>query len=343
MDYSQAGVNIDSANDVVAHIKKNVGVTHSGSVLTGIGSFGTLYSLKDILENYRNPILVQSVDGIGTKLKIATMVGQYKSLGFDIVNHCCNDILCQGAKPLTFLDYYGTSVLDTAVCKEVLDGIIEACYLSGVSLMGGELAELPGIYEKSEFDVVGAITGVVERDKVVTGKSICEGDMIIGLTSNGLHTNGYSLARKVLFEKAGLHVETQLLNGDSLGEALLRPHLNYTPEVLPLLESYPIKGMAHITGGGFIENIPRILPDNVDAQIDCSAFQIPEIFQRIQKEGEVDILEMYRTFNMGIGYIIVIAEEEVKTLLKDLHSPKFESFPVGKIVSGSGKTLLVNY
>jgi len=342
MDYTKAGVNIDAATDVVDYIKDKVKTTHSSSVLAGIGSFGTLYSLSDIVRDYENPVLVQSIDGVGTKIKVGVMAGKYKGLGMDIVNHCCNDILCQGARALTFLDYYGVSKMDTAICKEVLDGMIEACYASSVSLVGGELAELPGVYETNELDIVGAITGVVDRDKAVTGANIQPGDVIIGLSSNGLHTNGYSLARKVLFDMAGLTINDKLSNGETLAEALLKPHLNYAPEVLPLLDRYDIRGMAHITGGGLIDNVPRILQKNVDAKFDCSAIDILEIFKLIQKKGGVEPREMFRTLNMGCGYIIVVPPAEVETLLKDLESPKFSAKVVGEIVPGTGMSQLTN-
>ena len=340
MDYAKAGVNIDAANSVVQHLKKNVGATHTAGVLTGIGSFGALFSLKEIMNEFNDPVLVQSVDGVGTKLK-AVMAKKYRNIGHDIVNHCCNDILCQGAKPLSFLDYYGTSVLQTEVCKEVLDGIIEACSLSGTALTGGELAELPGIYEKDEFDVVGAITGVAEREKIVTGENIQEDDAIIALSSNGLHTNGYSLARKVLFDMCGYTVGTLLPGSDeTVGDALLKPHLNYYPTVYPLLSRYNIKGMAHITGGGLVENVPRVLPNKLDAVFHCDTITPPPIFPLLAEKGKIERKEAYRTFNMGVGFILILPQGEVETILKDLQSPHFTAWKIGEIVAGSGSSVL---
>ncbi len=341
MDYAKAGVNIDAANSVVQHLKKNVGATHTRGVLTGIGSFGALFSLKEVMQEFNDPVLVQSVDGVGTKLKVAVMAGKYRNIGHDIVNHCCNDILCQGAKPLSFMDYYGTSVLNTDTCKEVLDGIIEACSLSGTALIGGELAELPGIYEKDEFDVVGAITGIADKNRIITGEHIQEGDAIIALSSNGLHTNGYSLARKVLFDICGYSVNDPLEETDqTIGDALLQPHLNYYPAVYPLLSRYDIRGMAHITGGGLIENVPRILPDNLDALFCCDTISPPAIFSLIVEKGNIAKQEAYRTFNMGVGYILILPQSEAKTLIADLHSPHFKAWQVGEIVAGSGKSIL---
>src|SRR3990167_4214466 len=268
--YSKSGVNIKKGNEVVKRIKSHVASTHNSAVLKDIGSFGGLFDLKNILKKYKNPVLVQSIDGVGTKLSIAKMMNKYDSVGEDMVGHSCGDIIAMGAKPLTFLDYVANETLDVKVMEEIVAGMSRACKEAGVALIGGETAEMPGIYAKGEHDIVGAITGIVEKDDIITGEKIEEGDIIFGLPSSGLHTNGYSLARKLLFEVAGYTVhEKNPELGESLGDALLKVHVNYTKPILKILGSgIEVKGITHITGGGFVENIPRVLPKNLNAEID---------------------------------------------------------------------------
>jgi phosphoribosylformylglycinamidine cyclo-ligase len=283
--YTQAGVDIEAGNETVRRIKADVASTHTSAVLTGIGSFGGLYDLSEIIKNYKNPVLVQSIDGVGTKLSVARMMNKYDTVGEDIVNHCCDDLLAMGARSLTFLDYVAHDKLDPNTMASMVGGMAKACRENGVSLIGGETAEMPGTYMAGEHDIAGSITGVVEKDKIITGERIVEGDILVGLPSSGLHTNGYSLARKILFEMAGHDVNTVVDElGMSVGEALLKVHVNYSVPVLEMLDKgIDIRGIAHITGGGFLENIPRVLPANLDAQINLNSWPVLPIFSYMQK------------------------------------------------------------
>ncbi|MBY0376690.1 phosphoribosylformylglycinamidine cyclo-ligase, partial [Patescibacteria group bacterium] len=267
--YAQAGVDIEKGNEVVRRIKKEVASTHTSAVLTGIGHFGGLYDLGEILKSYKHPILVQSIDGVGTKLLVAKMANKYDSVGEDMVGHSCGDIIAMGARPLTFLDYVANETLVPEEMEQIVSGMAKACRESGVSIIGGETAEMPGVYMKGEHDIAGCITGVVEKDKIITGERIEEGDIVIGFSSSGLHTNGFSLARKLLFETAKYTVDTNLPElGETVGEALLKVHTNYTQPVMALLDGgVDVRGIAHLTGGGFIENIPRVLSASLDAEI----------------------------------------------------------------------------
>lgn len=340
--YTQAGVDIDKGNEVVNRIKKDVDSTHTSAVLTGIGSFGGLYDIGEVLKSYKNPVLVQSIDGVGTKLSVAKMMNKYDSVGEDIVGHSCGDIIAMGARPLTFLDYVANEKLDPEIMQAIVSGMAKSCRDAGVAILGGETAEMPGIYTEGEHDIAGCITGVVEKDKIITGEKIKEGDLILGLPSSGLHTNGFSLARKLIFEVKGDTVETIVpeLGGQSIGELLLKVHINYTKNILSISDSgLEVNGIAHITGGGFVENIPRILPKNLDAKIIKGSWPILPIFQYLQKIGEVSEDEMYKVFNMGIGMIIVVGQSEknkIEEILKDS-----KTFWIGEIVKGSGKTLLI--
>lgn len=341
--YKKAGVDIEAGNETVRRIKSAVASTHSSSVLTGIGHFGGLYDIGKILKKYKHPVLVQSIDGVGTKLSVAKMVGRYNSVGEDIVGHSCGDIVAMGAKPLTFLDYVAHDKLDPKVMEEMLSGMAKSCREAGVSIIGGETAEMPGTYAKGEHDIAGAVMGVVEKDKIITGKKIKTGDIILGFSSSGLHTNGFSLARKLIFEVAQLNVNTKVLElGMTIGEALLKVHINYAPPVLALLEGgVEIRGIAHITGGGFIENIPRILPKNLDAEIIKGTWPMLPIFPYLQQLGSVSESEMYRAFNMGIGMVLVVQEKEIKKIKKVLQKySKFKIHQIGKIIKGSGKVQL---
>jgi phosphoribosylformylglycinamidine cyclo-ligase len=345
--YAQSGVNIDAGNEAVRLMKGDVAATHTSAVLTGIGSFGGLYDLSEIIKNYKNPVLVQSIDGVGTKLSVARMMAKYDTVGQDIVNHCCDDLLAMGAKSLTFLDYVAHDKLDPIVMAAMVGGMAKACKENGVSLIGGETAEMPGVYMSGEHDIAGCVTGVVEKDSIITGEKIQEGDILLGLPSSGLHTNGFSLARKILFAKennsAKHDVNTNVPElGMTIGEALLKVHVNYSVPVLKMLsEGIDIRGIAHITGGGFIENIPRVLPPNLDAEINLNTWPMLPIFPFMQKVGNVPAEQMYRVFNMGIGLILIVPQtekEKIEALLKSY--PDFSIYEIGKIIKGEKKVIL---
>ncbi|HWL52604.1 MAG TPA: phosphoribosylformylglycinamidine cyclo-ligase [Chthoniobacteraceae bacterium] len=308
--YAQAGVDVDLGNLVKSRIQKRVSSTHGPEVLGRIGGFGGLF--RPDFKGMKEPVLVSSVDGVGTKLKIAFATGRHDTVGQDLVNHCIDDIAVLGARPLFFLDYIGAERLDPPVFEALLAGFSKACKAGGCALIGGETAQMPGMYHSGEYDLAGTIVGVVDRRKMIDGSRINPGDVIVGLPSNGLHTNGYSLARKVFFEQMGLSVESRLPKlTRPLGEELLKVHRNYQP----LLASLPdglIKGMAHITGGGLIDNLPRVLPDGCDAIIERRKWRVPPIFQLIQENGGVDPDEMYQVFNMGIGMALIVAERDLK-------------------------------
>ena len=274
INYKSAGVDIDAGNDAVELIKSNIKSTFSANVLTGIGSFGSLYDLKPILNEYDNPVMVQSIDGVGTKTIIAKKMNKYDTIGIDLLSAASNDIIVMGAKPITFLDYIANDKLNPKIVDKIVSGMAVACRENGVSLVGGETAEMPDVYLEGEHDLVGIVTGIVEKDKIIDGSKITPGDVVLGLPSNGLHTNGYSLARKILFEVGGYKVDDEISELDkSVGHTLLEPHINYTTHIFSIIESLtPIKGIAHITGGGLIENIPRILPMNTSVLIDKESF-----------------------------------------------------------------------
>jgi phosphoribosylamine--glycine ligase/phosphoribosylformylglycinamidine cyclo-ligase len=343
--YASAGVDIDAGDRAVELMGAAVKSTYGPEVLAGIGSFGGIYDVS-FLKTMRDPVLVSSTDGVGTKVKLAALSGRYESVGQDIVNHCIDDILVQGARPLFFLDYIATSKLDPAMIATTVGGMAKACRESGCALIGGETAEMPGVYMPAEFDIAGAIVGLAERSRMLplhgNETGMREGDILVGFPSSGLHTNGYSLARKVLVKDASSLAES-LGDGSGLtvGDALLAPHRSYLPILLPVLENAPglVKGLAHITGGGFEGNVPRILPSDLDARISAAAWQVPAIFRLIQSRGDVEVREMYRVFNMGIGMIAVIDParlEEMQTILKTAGMPGSECRVVGRLEKGSG-------
>ncbi len=336
VDYKSAGVDILAGNEAVSRIKNAVEKTFSNHVLTEIGSFGAMYDLKSLLTAYDHPVLVQSIDGVGTKTMIAKMMNQYDTLGIDVVSATTNDIVVLGAKPLTLLDYVATDKLDPLVVEKIVQGMAHACSENGISLVGGETAEMPGTYASGEYDLVGVVTGVVDKHKAILGKDIKPGDVVIGLYSSGLHTNGYSLARKLFFDVAKWdvahwHPELHALVGD----VLLKPHLNYTRPILHLLQQdLPIKGMAHITGGGFIDNIPRILPKGCGVEVDLNAWEIPPVFHIMQQLGRLSLQDMFHTFNMGIGLVIIISELALDSLYEGLKTyPEFGFKPIGRVIS----------
>ena len=338
MDYKSAGVDIDAGNEAVKRIKKGVRATFTTNVLTGLGSFGSLYDLKSILDDYVNPVLVQSIDGVGTKTIIARKLGKFSTIGVDLLSACANDILVMGARPLTFLDYIANDKLRPDTIEEIVSGMVQACRDTGVSLVGGETAEMPDTYLPGEHDLVGVITGVVEKDKIITGETIQPGDVALGLPSSGLHTNGYSLARKLFFEIGGYDVNDTIPELEkSVGLTLLEPHINYTNHVFGVLDKeIGVKGVAHITGGGLVENIPRILPDGCDVEIHKGSWPSVPIFNVMQSIGNVDENEMYRAFNMGIGMIIIAAPDQVNSIKKiiDVHE-------IGFVVAGGKQVNII--
>ena len=323
--YASSGVDIDAGNRAVELMKDSVRATYNASVLAGIGSFGGLFDAST-LKQMNHPVLVGSTDGVGTKVKLAASVGRYRGIGHDIVNHCINDILVQGAKPLFFMDYFATSKLNPEQTAEVVTGIAEACKESGMVLLGGETAEMPGVYQPNEFDVAGTIVGVLERDAILPRQTVRTGDVLIGLTSSGPHTNGYSLIRKV-FEDTPLD--------DSLADALLAPHRSYFNVIYPHLDR--VKALAHITGGGFIENIPRVLPEDVDAVIHLDSWDVPALWKLVREKGNISTQEMYRVFNMGIGMIAIVDKSLVSDLQVSIAEP---TFVIGELVAGERKVIL---
>jgi len=320
--YKDAGVDIDAGNEAVKRIKEYVKSTFTKNVLTDVGTFGAMFSFDK--DKFKQPVLVSSSDGVGTKLKLAYLTNNHETVGQDLVNHCVNDILTTGANPLFFLDYIATWKMIPEIVEGIVKGFAKACKKNNCALIGGETAEMPGLYKKSEYDLAGFIVGVVEKDKLIDGKEIKQGDKIIGLASNGLHTNGYSLVYKVL-EKAGLKIK-------DYADELMKIHVSYFNPVQQVMAKFKIKGMAHITGGGF-DNILRIIPGNLDVRINRKAWDIPEIFRFLQEKGDIDEKEMFRTFNMGIGYVLVVDAKDVSSVLKELDN----AYEIGEIVKGSGK------
>ncbi|MBH53969.1 MAG: phosphoribosylformylglycinamidine cyclo-ligase [Opitutaceae bacterium] len=337
VDYKSAGVDIDAGNDAVQRIKDHVKGTFSPHVLTGLGSFGSMFDLSELIADYKHPVLIQSIDGVGTKVTVGKMAGKYYGLGIDVVSATSNDIIVHGATPLTFLDYVANQKLVPEIVEEIVRGMSDTCKENGISLVGGETAEMPGTYQLHEHDIVGCVTGLVEKDELINGSTIEPGDAIIGLASSGLQTNGYSLARKVFFEIGGYTTENNIDElGMTVGEALLRPHVNYKRPVFELIKSdVVVHGMAHLTGGGFIENVPRILPNNCRAEIDIQTWPNLPVFDLIQQIGNVELNEMYRTFNMGIGFVIVVRDSSKAEALKILSKyPEIPACEIGQIIEG---------
>lgn len=310
--YKEAGVDLDKNAKIKEEIKKSARTTFTKNVIGDVGLFGGLFDITE-LKNYNNPVLVASTDGVGTKLAVARLLNKWDTVGIDLVNHCINDILVQGAKPLFFLDYIAAEKLQPEITAGLVKGLAKACKDAGIALIGGETAEMPGTYSEGEYDLAGTIIGVVEKNEIINGSSIQEGDILVGLPSSGLHTNGYSLARKVL--------------KDDKMEELLAPHKSYLKEIYPLRRN--IKGMAHITGGGLTENIPRIIPKGLGVRIQKNSWKVPEIFKLIQQKGGIADSEMFRTFNMGIGLILVVDKADLLSKLKG-------SVKIGEVIAGSG-------
>src|SRR6476660_9046543 len=332
--YAAAGVDVDLANKLKRGIGAFVRQTHGPQVLGKIGGFGGLFRAS--FPGMRDPVLVASIDGVGTKLKIAFAMNKHDTVGADLVNHCVNDIAVLGARPLFFLDYIGAEKLEPRVFDQLLRGFSRACREAKCALIGGETAQMPRMYRKGEYDLAGCIVGVVDRRKIIDGRKIKPGDVVLGLASNALHTNGYSLARKILFEKMQLNPSSRLPGSTVIiGKELLRMHKNYQP-VLAKVPGGVIKGLAHITGGGLIDNLPRILPSICNAVIDTKSWRVPSIFQILQKNGNVDVQEMYQVFNMGIGMVAIVAERNARSAMSILRAKR-----IGRIESGTGKVRLI--
>ena len=332
--YARAGVDIDLGNRLKRHIQLLVKRTHGVQVLGKIGGFSGLFAPN--FRGMHEPVLVASIDGVGTKLKIAFAMNKHDTVGGDLVNHCVNDIAVLGAQPLFFLDYIGCEKLEPRIFHQLLRGLSRACRSAGCALLGGETAQMPRMYRKGEYDLAGCIVGVVDRAKIIDGSNIKPGDAILGLGSNGLHTNGYSLARKILLETMGLKIGSYLPGWNiTVGEELLRLHKNYQP-LLARVPSGVIKGLAHITGGGLIDNLPRILPNNCNAVIDTKSWRVPRIFQTLQQKGNVDAEEMYQVFNMGIGMVVIVSEHDAKRTMSILRGKQ-----IGRLERGAGKAHLV--
>ena len=334
MEYKAAGVDIDAGNETVRRIRALARGTFTPGVLSDIGSFGGLFRFDR--DRYQDPVLVSSADGVGTKLKIAFMMDKHDTVGADLVNHCVNDILVQGAEPLFFLDYLATGRLSPAVAEQVVSGVARACKENGCALIGGETAEMPGFYADGEYDIAGFIVGAVDKAKVIDGRSVVPGDVLIAVPSAGLHTNGYSLARRVCFELAGWKPDTFVRElGTTIGEALLAPHRSYLPLVRPLIERDWVKGLAHITGGGLTENLPRTLPEGCAAEIDLKAWTVPPLFQLLQQHGTIARDEMFRAFNMGVGLVIVCTSRDAERVINTLMlGGEANAFRLGFVVAG---------
>jgi phosphoribosylformylglycinamidine cyclo-ligase len=340
--YADAGVDIDAAARAKQRIKRLARATFNGNVLAEIGGFGGLFSLPHGL---KHPVLVSSIDGVGTKLRIAFQLGRHDTVGRDLVNHCVNDILVQGATPLFFLDYLATGAIYATMVAAIIEGVSRGCRENGCALIGGETAAMPGFYAPGEYDLAGAIVGVVERSRLITGDAIRPGDQLIGLHSAGLHTNGYSLARKLLFDQAGYKIDTFVEElGTTVGEELLKEHRSYLRLLQPLLRprgsgAALLRGMAHITGGGITDNLPRILPTNCAALIDCAAWKPPAIFQLLQRIGDVPIDDMRRSFNLGVGMILVVAPGAKAQVVAHLRREREPFVELGEIVKGKREVI----
>jgi phosphoribosylformylglycinamidine cyclo-ligase len=331
--YAHAGVDVDLGNQLKGQIQSLVRQTHGPQVLGKIGGFGGLFRAN--FPGMRDPVLVASIDGVGTKLKVAFALNKHDTVGADLVNHCVNDIAVLGARPLFLLDYIGCGKLEPRVFQQLLRGLSRACRSAGCALLGGETAQMPGIYRKGEYDLAGCIIGVVDRRNIVDGTKILPGDILLGLESNGLHTNGYSLAREILFRKMGLKVTSRLPgSAKTVGRELLRVHKNYQP-LLAKIPRGMIKGLAHITGGGLIDNLPRTLPSNCDAVIETKSWRVPEIFKVLEQNGKIDLQEIYQVFNMGIGMVAVVSKRDVKRAMLTLKAKR-----IGQIADGSGRVRL---
>lgn len=332
--YKDAGVDIQAGYESVERIKKHVQRTMRPEVLTGIGGFGAMFELP--VDRYKHPVLISGTDGVGTKLKIAFSMDQHQTIGQDVVAMCVNDIVVHGAEPLYFLDYFACGHLLPAQVEDVVQGIADGCQQAGCALIGGETAEMPGFYPQGEYDLAGFCVGVVEKERIIDGSKIQEGDVLIGLPSSGVHSNGFSLVRKILTDN-DVDLKTPLTKTESLGERLLAPTRIYVKTVLALLERFDVHGMAHITGGGLEENIPRMLPQTCDAYVDQDKWPVPDIFHWLQEKGNIHTKDMFRTFNMGIGFVLAVTKDDARHVLQYLHSSGEQAYAIGWIERGKGK------
>ena len=335
--YRDSGVDIDAQDEALREVRRIARDTYTPGVLSDIGSFGGLF--RGTFEGIESPILVSSTDGVGTKLRVAQAMKIHDTVGYDLVSHCVNDILVQGARPLFFLDYYATGKLRPPVMTDVIRGMARACKENGCALIGGETAEMPGFYSDDDYDVAGFIIGVVDAKNLIDGKAVREGDVLIGLPSVGLHTNGYSLARKVLFEKLGYDHQSIIPGIGKAGEALLQPHISYLKPLLPLVDQRAIHALAHITGGGLTDNVPRVLPESLDARIKLGSWPVLPIFQLFFEQGGVERDEMLRVFNMGIGMVLIAAPDQVETISTHFARIGQKYYFIGNVVKGSGKVV----
>ena len=331
--YENAGVSVEAGYEVVKRIKSHVARTDRLGVVSGIGGFGGLFDLASL--NYKEPVLISGNDGVGTKLVIAKLMGKHDTIGVDCVAMCVNDVVAQGAQPLFFLDYIACGKNDPAVLEQVVSGVADGCVQAGAALIGGETAEMPGMYDEDEYDLAGFTVGCVERSKIVDGSAIAEGDVLIGLPSTGVHSNGFSLVRKALFEQAGYTVETRLpeLGDRTLGDVLLTPTKIYVKALMPLFEADLVHGVAHITGGGFIENVPRMLPEGLAARIELGSWPVPPIFDVIERAGSVDHMEMFNIFNMGIGMVVAVPADREDEVMNLLANAGEQGYRIGSVVA----------
>ncbi|MEA2022509.1 MAG: phosphoribosylformylglycinamidine cyclo-ligase [Candidatus Caldatribacteriota bacterium] len=337
--YKEAGVNINLANQIVKEIKPLVNKTFTPGVISDIGSFGGLFSLAG--ENCEEPVLVSGTDGVGTKLKIAFNLNKHDTVGIDLVAMSVNDIITCGAKPLFFLDYISTGKLEKEKTISLIKGIVKGCKMAGCALLGGETAEMPDFYPPGEYDLAGFAVGIIDKKKIINGEKISEGNKIIGLASSGLHSNGFSLVRKILLENKKYQMSDRIdCLQNTLGEELLKPTKIYIKVILDLIKKHEILGIAHITGGGLIENVPRILPEGLSVEINSGSWQKPPIFSLIQKEGDIAEQEMYRTFNMGIGIALIVSDSEAEKILEELKSINCESYIIGQVIKGNKQTII---
>ncbi len=339
--YAAAGVDIKAKASALARAREAIRSTFTPGVLGDIGGFGGLF--RPDLTGYREPVLVASTDGVGTKLKVAIEVARHDTCGADLVNHCINDILVQGARPLFFLDYVATGKLDPSVLGAIIDGIARGCRENATALLGGETAEMPGFYATGEYDVAGTIVGLVDREKILDGSRVCPGDVALGLPSAGLHTNGYSLARRIFFEELGKRPTDRMkeLGGRSIADVLLAPHLSYLWALDPLLTEGLVHAMAHITGGGFYDNIPRVLAEDVDVVIRMGSWPVPPLFELLEREGRVSFEEMHRVFNMGIGMVIFVAAEDVPRVSKLWTAAGQRFYAIGNVKGGGSRRVVI--
>jgi len=337
LSYRDAGVDIDAGNELVKRIKSSVASTKRPGVMGSLGGFGGLFELP--LERYKQPVLVSGTDGVGTKLRLAIQRGKHDTIGIDLVAMCVNDILVMGAEPLFFLDYYATGALDTDIATDVIEGIAEGCRQSGAALVGGETAEMPGMYQAGDYDLAGFCVGIVEKDRIIDGSRVNSGDVLIALASSGPHSNGYSLIRKII-DVSGSDL-TEACGDVSLAEALLAPTNIYVSALKDIIDKLDVHALAHITGGGLLENLPRVLPENTCAVIDRGSWKMPAVFEWLQQQGNVEAMEMYRTFNCGIGMVVVAGKDASASILQTLQDNGTEAWELGHIEASSGAPVVI--